>query len=380
VSLPQEGCVFVQYRDYGKTGEHLSALGFGAMRLGDDDDYSVEIIRRSFDLGVNYIDTASGYTAGSGTPSETVIGRAIKGYEGKVKIATKNPKYRTPETADEWWANLEQSLTRMDVTHIDFYKVCHFLALDAFEDNVRPNIWDTIMKAKEQGIFTYTLFSSHDTPENIIKLCETGLFDGMLVQYNLLDRKNEPAIEYAAELGMGVEIMGPVGGGRLGFASERLEGMVPDVASTPDLALRFVLSNPNVSLALSGMSTMEMVEENCATAAREEPLSAEERSRVLQAVSENERLSELYCTGCDYCMPCPQNVGISKAFSAMNMHRVWGLTEVAKHRYARLGPDHREGLLQADACIECGICEEKCPQKIPIIEQLKETHKALGGG
>ncbi len=367
----------MQYRDYGNTGEKISALAFGAMRLPDDDDYGIECIRRSFELGVNYIDTASGYETGTGESSEVVVGRALKGWRDKVKLATKNPTYAAPATADDWWANLEQSLERLDTDHIDFYKVCHAVNLAPFEDNVQPNIWDTIMKAKDQGIFTYTIFSSHDTPENIITLINTGLFDGMLVQYNLLDRVNEEAIAVAASKGMGVEIMGPVGGGRLGSVSEQLAGTIDDMVSTPDLAFRFVLSNPNVSVALSGMNTLDMVEENCATTSREEPLTDEERERVIAAVKENERLSELYCTGCNYCMPCPEGVGIPQAFAAMNLHRVWGLTELAKTNYSNLGPDNKDGLLQADACIECGICEDKCPQNIPIIEQLAQTHEAL---
>lgn len=369
----------VQYRQYGNTGERLSALGFGAMRLPDDDDYGIECIRRSFELGVNYIDTASGYTTGSGESSEIVVGRALKGWRDKVKLATKNPAYRAPGGPDQWWANLEQSLQRLDTDHIEFYKVFHFLSLDDFESNIVPTgILKAVDKARDQGLFKYTLFSSHDTPENITKLIETDLFDGVLVQYNLLDRKNEDVIALAASKGMGVEIMGPVGGGRLGFSSQNITSVLDDVASTPELALRFVLSNPNVSVALSGMNTIEMVDENCATASREEPLTDDERAQLVTALEQNERLSELYCTGCNYCMPCPENVGIPQAFSAMNLHRVWGLTELARQHYARLGPDHREGLLQADACVECGICEDKCPQNIPIIEQLRETHETLG--
>ncbi len=368
----------MQYREYGNTGQKLSALGFGAMRLPDDDDYGIEVIRRSFALGVNYIDTASGYTSGSGESSEIVVGKALKGWRDRVKLATKNPRYRAPATADDWWANLEQSLERLDTDHIDFYKVFHFVALEEFEGNVRKQgILDAIADAKDQGIFTYTCFSSHDPPENIITLINTDMFDGMLVQYNLLDRRNEEAIALAASKGMGVEIMGPVGGGRLGFSSAHLQGVLDNVASTPDLALRFVLSNPNVSVALSGMNTLDQVEENCATASREEPLTEQERERVLAAIKENERLAELYCTGCNYCMPCPEAVGIPQAFAAMNLHRVWGLTAVAKQHYAQLGPDNKEGILRADACIECGQCEDKCPQNIPIVEQLKETHEAL---
>ena len=128
------------------------------------------------------------------------------------------------------------------------------------------------------------------------------------------------------------------------------------------------------------MNTIEMVEENIAAASREEPLTADEKATIEKALEENRKLDELYCTGCNYCMPCPNNVGIPENFRLMNLHRVWGLTDHAKEGYKRLGPDHRQGWLPASECVECGECEEKCPQNIPIIEQLKETAKALGDG
>ena len=125
------------------------------------------------------------------------------------------------------------------------------------------------------------------------------------------------------------------------------------------------------------MSNMEQVLENCEVCGREEPLSEREITAIGQALIDNKKLAELYCTGCGYCMPCPNGVCIPQVFEAMNMHRVWGLTDHAKARYAHLGPNNKDGHLQADACIECGQCEPKCPQKIPIVEQLKESHAAL---
>ena len=148
-------------------------------------------------------------------------------------------------------------------------------------------------------------------------------------------------------------------------------------ASNPELALRFVLSNPGVNCALSGMGSMDMVEENCATASRTGALTDDEMSRLTASLEENKRLADLYCTGCNYCMPCPQGVNIPLNFSLMNHHRVYGLTEHAKSQYAQIGKvDWMKGE-PASACIECGQCEPKCPQKLPIMEQLKETDKAL---
>jgi hypothetical protein len=139
-----------------------------------------------------------------------------------------------------------------------------------------------------------------------------------------------------------------------------------------------VLTNLSVSVALSGMNTIEMVEENAATASDETALTQQEKQQIEAMLGENRRLADLYCTGCEYCMPCPNRVNIPAVFRLMNLHRVWGLTDSARERYRAIG-DSESGLLDASACVECGQCEPKCPQKITIIEQLKESHRALGG-
>ena len=358
----------MQYREYGNTGKIVSALGYGAMRLPfDDPEESVALLRLGMDLGINYIDSAYGYGGGH---SEQYVGQAIKDRRDQVYIATKNPLGKD-ETVAGWWQRLETQLARLQTDHIDFYKVVHDLRWDVYTRAYEPKLHKEALKARDQGIIGHLVFSCHDSPENMIKLINTGVFEGILLQYNLLDRANEEVIAHAHESGMGVEIMGPVGGGRLGMASERVESMVPGVTSTPELALRFVLANPNVTIAFSGMSTRVQVEDNCAIASREAPLSNEEIQAIQSALEENKRLAELYCTGCGYCTPCPQGINIPKVFEAMNYHRVWGLTEHARGIYRRLDPN-------AEACVECGECEEKCPQNIPIIERLKESHTALG--
>lgn len=355
----------------------VSALGYGAMRLPfDDPEKSAELMRLGMDLGINYIDTAYGY-GGEGR-SEKYVGMAIQGRRDKVYVATKNPCWGPDnETVEGWRERLETSLDRLQTDYIDFYKVIHGLSWDQYQRWYEPVLSKEVQKAKDEGLIRHVVCSCHDTPENMIKLVESGAIEGMLLQYNLLDRNNEPVLARAKELGVAMEIMGPVGGGRLGMASEKLASLVPGVGSTAELALRFVLANPNVTIAFSGMSNEEQVRENCATASREEALTSDEIAAIAQTLEDNKKLAELYCTGCEYCLPCPQCVGIPQAFAAMNMHRVWGLTEHARHMYAHLGPENDKGLLQAEACIECGQCEEKCPQNIKIMEQLKETHAAL---
>ena len=240
-------------------------------------------------------------------------------------------------------------------------------------------------KAKENGQIRHLCFSSHDKPENLVKLVDTGEFDGMLVQYNLLDRSTEEVISYAHKTGLGVAIMGPVGGGILAAPSHRIQSMVRKASSTPEIALRFVLSNPDVTLVLSGMNSIQMVEENVAAASREGPLSAEERQSVLEALEESQRLSDLYCTGCGYCMPCPNDVDIPANLNAMNYHRVWGLEDHARSLYEKQAKrrTRRDSVWttvdrRAHACVECGECEPKCPQNVPIREWLKQTAATLG--
>ena len=201
----------------------------------------------------------------------------------------------------------------------------------------------------------------------------------MLCQYNLLDRANEDAIAYAHEQGLGVTIMGPVGGGRLGAPSKVIQDLLPGkVQSSAEMALRFVMNNRNVNIALSGMSSMDMVEENAAVASNMEPLTQEEEARIAASLEENRRLADLYCTGCNYCMPCPKGINIPEIFKMMNYHRVYGLTKFARDNYARIGKEPWLNFQNAAACVQCGACEKKCPQHLHIREQLRAAHEALG--
>src|SRR5450759_747741 len=291
------------YRTYGKTGKRVSALGFGAMRLpaGDDKmvdlEKSVPILQRGIDLGINYIDTAFGYINGT---SEIAVGQAIKAYDrSKVYVATKIPVGNAEDARpEEWRRKLDIILKRLDSPYIDFIQF-HGLSWTVFDTYIsQPNsTLAEARKAQAEGLVRNICFSSHDTVDNITQLINTGEFAGMLVQYNYLDRHNEPVIALAAQKGMGVIIMGPVAGGRLATP----EGVVVDSdgileMKTPELALRFVWNNPNVAVALSGMNTIPMVEENAASAARLEKFNERENAAVLDLIERNQKLADLYCT------------------------------------------------------------------------------------
>ncbi len=374
----------MQYRTLGKTGISISTLGFGAMRLPQivsdgtqvfDTDESIKIIRRAYELGVNYIDTAPYYCEGE---SEIIVGKAIKGIRDKVYISTKNPI--EDDSGEHFMQRLEKSLKKLDTDYIDFYHMWG-ISWEQFVDkiNVKNGPLEFAQRAKEQGIIKHISFSFHDKPENMIKLIDTGYFETVLCQYNMLDRSNEAAIAHAHKSGLGVVVMGPVGGGRLGEPSPVIQKLIPGGSkSSAELALRFVISNPNVTCALSGMGSIEMVEQNVQTASNTAELTAVELDSINSAMEQNKKLADLYCTGCNYCMPCPQEVNIPLNFQLMNYHKVYGLTEHAKGAYQQIGKfDWMKGK-QASECIDCGICEEKCPQKLNIREQLKETAKTLG--
>ena len=370
------------YRTYKSIGKKVSLLGFGAMRLPMLPDgkvnrlKSTRLLRAAYRAGVNYFDSAYVYHRGE---SEVVLAHAVKPFRDKVIVSSKNYVLED-ETQQDWMKRFDVMIERLQ-GHMDILNM-HTISWKVFQKKIRPKrkgVLGPARKAQAQGLFDHLAFSSHDTPENIIKLIDTGEFVGVTLQYNMLDRVNEPVIEHAHKKGVAVILMGPVGGGRLAAPSKKLQQAVPGgVKSTPELALRFVFSNPHVTCALSGMNEMRQLRENVAVASMKKPFSAAEKRKVRAALRQLEKLSQLYCTGCGYCMPCPHGVNIPRCFELMNMYRVWGLEEVARTQYALLTDAKRRGL-HAGYCKKCGKCMPKCPQKIDIIHQLEETHAALGG-
>ncbi|MFP4056695.1 MAG: aldo/keto reductase [Candidatus Brocadiia bacterium] len=362
----------MQYAVLGRTGLKVSRLGFGAMRLPMqgrevDRDKTIPMIHRAFKEGVNYIDTAVMYCNGD---SQRAVGEALQGWRDQIVVSTKNHYYNKNDDGP-WWKNLEDSLRLLGVETIDIYNF-HGLKWERFVDQVAgpDGMLAWMHKARDQGLIRHICFSFHDTAEALRKLAETREFDAVTLQYNLLDRHNEPALGACKKAGLGVVVMGPVGGGRLGSPSEAIQKMIPGARSVPEVALRFVLANPNVAVALSGMSEMKHVKENVRVASRKEPLGAREKRRVKAILNRYKKLADLYCTGCNYCMPCPSGVNIPRNFMLLNYARVYGLEDLAKSQYRRL-----EG--KATQCVACGKCMDKCPQNIDIIAQLRETVRTL---
>ena len=371
------------YREFGKTGECLSVLGFGAMRLpiidGEDsqidEPMAIEMIRYSIDNGVNYLDT--GYTYHGGN-SESFCAKVMKdGYREKIKIATKLPSWDIKAHKD-MERILDEQRAKLGVETIDFY-LLHALG-SSFWPLVRDNDYKSFLdKAKQDGKIRYAGFSYHDEIGLFKEIVDDYDWDFCQIQLNYMDENYQAGVEgmrYAADKGMGVIIMEPLRGGML----SRTE-LPPEVDAlwksagqerTPtEWALRYVWDFPETGVVLSGMSTMDHVKENIKTASEAHPESLSEQGKsVIQQVKAfyHDRML-VNCTNCRYCMPCPVGVNISELFWAYNHDSIFDDFGKAKFWVTGWLKEHE----RASKCVDCGACEEHCPQNISIREHLQKV-------
>jgi predicted aldo/keto reductase-like oxidoreductase len=337
-----------------------------------DRGLSTPLLRRAVELGVTYFDTAVFYCNGD---SPRAVGEAFEGgWREKVVLSTKNDYHEKDEK--KWWAKLEDSLTKLRTSYIDVYNH-HGVNAECFKETTLPVQGKWMEKARDQGLIRHICLSFHDNADGLREIIRSGYPEVITIQYNLLDRSLEDAIAEAHERGIGVVGMGPVAGGRLGATSETLEALVPGIKRVPELAMRFVLANPNVNVALSGMENLAQLEENVKICADATTLTAEHRTLIDAQFERLKEMAKLYCTGCNYCLPCPKDVQIPKIFEAFNRGRVYGLWQNSKNAYNDIGKHDWNKGAKAGACVECGECEKKCPQKIPIMAQLREARAAL---
>ncbi|MHC1693826.1 MAG: aldo/keto reductase [Eubacteriales bacterium] len=369
----------MQYRDFGKTGQKISALGFGCMRLPEyekdgkwyiNEDKAIPMLRTAYERGVNYFDTAVMYCHDN---SQYTVGRAVKPFRDKVMVSTKLPLHEVKKTSD-FRRMLEQSLTRLDMPYIDFY---HFHGIDkgAYDGVIKPlGLIDEARKAIDEGLIKHMSYSFHGDPADIPYITENcEIISSVLLQYNLLDRGNEEGIKYLASKNIGVVVMGPVAGGRLAAPSLLAEKLTGEKdSSSYELAFKFVLGNKGVSCALSGMSTMEDLEKNLVVADLEEPMSEEDWQKSVEAMENIRRFSDLYCTGCNYCMPCTSGINIPHVFSCHTYNSVYGIKGHAKWMYGAIGREDWAGA-DVSSCVDCGACLDKCPQHIDIPNKLREV-------
>ncbi|MHA1531901.1 MAG: aldo/keto reductase [Candidatus Heimdallarchaeota archaeon] len=370
-------------RTLGKTGINVSILGFGVLRLPVkgrgkiDVKESIKIIRKSIDNGINFVDTAYNYHNGK---SEIILGQALKeGYREKVTLMSKNPLWEVKK-AEDFDRLLDEQLEKLGVEYLDIY-LFHNINKKRYNEVIQEfNLFEKMKEAKKKGKIKHIGFSSHDKLKNIKKYIDENEFEVILVQYNFVDPINEEIIQYAQEKGLGVILMGPCGGGRLTNepTEEMKQWLTKGKTNFSDLAFKFVWTNPNVDIALSGMSSEKMVDENIALASSENyQLNAEEKDRLQKVAQKYKETYDLNCTQCGYCDDCPEEVNIKLIFKQLMVSRDPLKMHGARANYRGIGLAKKFPGKNALACVECGECLEKCPQEIPIIDRLKEAHSIL---
>ena len=379
----------MQYRKFGKLDWEVSALGFGCMRFpfkGEDrsnidEPEATRMLHYAIDHGVNYIDTAYPYHGGN---SELAVGRALKGgYRDKVRLATKMPSWKI-EAPPDFDKYLNEQLEKLQTDRIDFY-LLHGLGEKDWHNLRDLGVLKWSEGAIADGRICYLGFSFHDEYpvfEEIVDAYDRWTF--CQIQYNYMDIENQAGtkgLQYAASRGLAVVVMEPLLGGRLVNPPQPIQDLWDTAATkrTPaDWALQWLWNQPEVSVVLSGMSTMQQVEENVVGAgvSSVNSLTDHELALVAQVREEHLGLCPIPCTDCGYCMPCPHGVDIPQNFEVYNQGVIYNDPDSARRRYGfAMAEDAR-----ANACIQCRECEDKCPQSILISEWMVHVHEVLVEG
>lgn len=377
------------FRKMNKVESDLSILGFGCMRLpvtkdgNIDENQATDMLRYAIDHGVNYVDTAYPYHNGE---SEPFVGRALKGeYREKVNLATKLPSWLIKSRAD-MDRYLDDQLKRLQTDHIDFYLI-HGLMKPFWENLSTLGVTDFLDSAIADGRIKYAGFSFHDELALFKEIVDAYDWTFCQIQYNFMDEQHQAGTEglrYAADHGLGIVIMEPLRGGMLTRDIPSINNIwkkAPVQRSLPERALRWVWNHPEVTVVLSGMSSFEQVEQNVGYAMSGLPdsLSQKELSLFKEVEVEYKKRIKIPCTGCRYCTPCPSNVSIPECFEMYNQGCMFEAPEAASAQYGFALSGFLTGSPGfASQCQECGECEEKCPQGIPIREYLKKVTAYFG--
>jgi predicted aldo/keto reductase-like oxidoreductase len=370
------------YREMGRTGDKVSILGFGCMRLPKtagrwDERKSEQLIASAIDLGVNYFDTAYLYFG-----NEALVGKILSGERrDKVLLSTKLPPMQVNSRAD-MDRLLDIQLERLGTDRIDYYLLHSLMSFETWQRLKRLGIEDFIEKAKRSGKILRVGFSFHGWREQFKMILDDYTWDMAQIQYNYFDEHNQAGCEglsYAASKGVGVVVMEPLRGG---YLVNKLPAEVHDIfdgvsprRSPAEWGLRWVWNHPGVTMLLSGMNEPAQLDENVRVASSMTPgLLTDAELSMFDSVRELiGKKIKVPCTGCAYCMPCPAGVDIPGCFSLYNdknLHR--GLVRESSYLLRTAGIDGSSPSY-ASLCRDCGACEKKCPQGLPIRKYLKDV-------
>lgn len=335
----------MEYRILGKTGLKISRLGFGGIPIQRvDASVTRELIKVMAEKGINYIDTARGYTV-----SESYLGEALEGYRDKFVLATKSMS-RTKEAMAK---DIDISLNNLRTDYIDIYQVHNVTVKELEEVVMAPGgALEALMEAKEAGKIGHIGLTAHSL-ETFKRAVELPWVETIMFPYNIVENQGEELMRKCTENNIGFIVMKPLAGGAIEDAT---------------LALRYICKNPNVSVVIPGMFDVKEIEQNYAACADPSELSEEELAGIQKV---KEQLGGNFCRRCNYCAPCSAGIEIPQIFLLQGYLDRYGLQDWAKARYAGTK-------VKASACIDCGACEPRCPYNLPIRQMMKEAAEKFG--
>ena len=364
-----------------KVGLNTSLLGFGCMRFPVTEDGKIieaeaeKLLDRAIAAGVNYLDTAYPYHGGQ---SESFVGRVLKKYDREsLYVATKMPMWNLSSLEDAKRIFAEQQ-EKLQTGYFDFY-LLHSMGRKLWDKALELGIVDFLEEQWKAGVIRNLGFSFHDSYEVFEEILNYRDWDFCQIQLNYMDvdlQAGMKGYQLAQEKGIPLVIMEPIKGGSLAVVSEDIREMLDELdpkASTASFALRWVGSLPGVKVILSGMSTMEQVEDNIKTFTDFKPLTKKEEETIVKIRETMRARVQNGCTGCGYCMPCPAGVNIPENFKTWNTYHMYRNYNMVKDRWE----NHLGQETKPKNCIECGKCEQACPQKISIREDLKKVQEDL---
>ena len=333
----------MEYRNLGNTGLRISRMGFGGIPIQKiDAEGTKTVIHKLMDMGVNYIDTARAYTV-----SEEYLGYALEGIREKFVLATKS----MARTCEAMTADIQTSLEKLGTDYIDLYQI-HNPSQKDLEQVLAPGgALEALQAAKQAGKIGHIGITLHSA-DLFKQAVEMPWVETIMFPYNIVETQGEELITKCAEKGIGFICMKPLAGGAI------------DDAQT---ALRFVVSNPNVTVVIPGMAAVEEAEQNLQACANTAPLTAQEQEKIEKIRGE---LGTNFCRRCNYCAPCAAGINIPILFLIEGYYTRYNLKDWASKRYA--GAQKK-----ASDCIGCGVCEDRCPYHLPIREMMKNVAKVF---
>ena len=334
----------MEYRVLGKTGLKISRIGLGGIPVQRiDAEGTRALLHQLRDAGVNYIDTARGYTV-----SEEYLGYGLEGIRDKFILATKS----MARTREAMAKDIDISLGNLRTDYIDLYQVHNPNLAQLEQVMAEGGALEALLEARAQGKIGHIGVTAHSL-EVFEKALEQDWVETIMFPYNIVETHGEALIRKCAEKNIGFVDMKPLAG-----------GAIEDAA----LAMRFLVNNPDVTVVIPGMADPREAEVNLAAAADLSPLTAEEQQKV-EAIRAS--LGTQFCRRCGYCAPCTVGINIPSVFVFQGYLERYGLADWAKDRYNAMP-------VKASACVECGVCEGRCPYNLPIREMLKDAAAKFG--